>query len=135
MEIALNSSTQDSVIFESSPHVAMATVSQQVIEHATHEPIKPDIVIHSFLVNSLPCVIFPPIKFQFDFDIKTSLFEMVGEEPYDNIMVYGKTIGEALDVLEKEIFPILWGDVNGKDVKLSSKAEEIKVDLKRRVTI
>lgn len=130
-------------ILESQPHV-VTRVAQQTRKSATnggsyftdqYKSIPPKIEIDSFFVDSLSYTISPPIKFQCSIDVETNFVEMVGDRPYDNIMVYGETVDEARDVLEKEIFPILWGDVNGKDVKLSAKAKKIKVDLKRRVKI
>ena len=62
------------------------------------------------------------------------MFERNGTPPYEDILVYGETIKEAWDVLDKEILPILWEEyVNGDDIKMSHKAKAIKFDLEARV--
>ena len=67
----------------------------------------------------------PALQFRCDLNPETKIFEMSGYEPYENILVYGETINETRDVLEKEILPILWEEyVNGNAIKLSPEGKE-----------
>ena len=93
-----------------------------------------EILVDSFVSMNRRHRISPALVFRCEFDSTTSMFEMNGAPPYEDILVYGETIKEAWDVLDKEILPILWEEyVNGDDIKLSPKAKEIKLDLETRV--
>ena len=94
-----------------------------------------EIFISSFVSGDMEYHIYPPLKFLWSSDPETKMFEINGEKPYQDILVYGETIEIATRVLEKEILPILWEEhVNGDDVKLSPNAQKIKDDLIMRVT-
>ncbi len=93
-----------------------------------------ELLINSFVLESKRRGISPALEFLCYFDPKTRMFEINGKSPYEDILVYGENVGEASDVLEKEILPILWEDcVRGEGIKLSPRAQEIKLDLEKRV--
>ena len=93
-----------------------------------------EVFISSFVSENRKYHIYPPLKFLWNSDSETKMFEVSGEEPYQDILVYGETIEAAVGVLETEILPILWEEyVNGDDVKLSPNAKKMKIDLKKRV--
>lgn len=99
---------------------------------STSFPLKIDVV--SFFSGSKRHSISPALQFSCNFDEAAMVYEMRGEAPYDDIIVYGENIREAWDILEKEILPIMWEDfVSAENAKLSSKAQKIKFDLERRV--
>lgn len=92
------------------------------------------VVISSFVSENREYQIDPPIKFESTFDPATQMFEITGETPYQNILVYGKTVNEASDILRTEIIPLMWEKyVNDNDSKLSANARKIKNDLENRV--
>lgn len=94
-----------------------------------------EVFISSFVSENRKYHIYPPLKFLWNSDPETKMFEINGEKPYQDILVYGETIEVAMGVLEEEILPILWEEhVNGDDIKLSPNAQKIKDDLIVRVT-
>ncbi len=93
-----------------------------------------EIFVASFVSENKKYHIDPPLKFLWDSDPETKIFEINGEKPYQDILVYGETIEVAMDVLQTEILPILWEEyVNGEETKLSPNAQKMKIDLKMRV--
>ena len=93
-----------------------------------------EVFISSFVSENRKYHIYPPLKFLWNSDSETKMFEVSGEEPYQDILVYGETIEVAVGLLETEILPILWEEyVNGDDVKLSPNAKKMKIHLEMRV--
>lgn len=103
--------------------------------YAISDLVPNEVFISSFVSENKKYHIYPPLKFLWNSDSETKMFEVSGVEPYQDILVYGETIEVATGLLEKEILPILWEEhVNGDDVKLSPNAQKIKDDLIMRVT-
>ena len=93
-----------------------------------------EVFISSFVSENRKYYIYPPLKFLWNSNPETKMFEINGEKPYQDILVYGETIEVAVGVLETEILPILWEEyVNGDDIKLSPNAQKMKIDLEMRV--
>lgn len=103
--------------------------------HTRKEAIKvKDVTISSFVSENKTYQIDPPIRFEHSFNSETQMVEIIGEIPYQSILVYGKTINEAKDILQTEIIPLMWEKyVNGDGIKLSANAQKIKNDLGNRV--
>ena len=98
------------------------------------DPLPAPLEVDSFLFDTGVLRLSPALTFSCDLDRDTMLFELTGESPYDDVLVYGETVKEAVSVLREEILPILWQDcVSDETVKLSQRAQEMKRDLEKRV--
>lgn len=90
--------------------------------------------VDSFIWEEQKHSVSPQLLFKYRLDEETGLYEIVGESPYEDLFVYGEKINDAIDILRKEILPILWEDsLNQDKAKLSEKAKSMAADLERRV--
>lgn len=90
--------------------------------------------LDSFIYKGQRCSFSPPLSFQCHFDEKTGLFEIMGGGDYEDILVYGEILYDAMHILRREILPILWEDsLNQDKAKFSERAWRMAADLKSRV--
>ena len=90
--------------------------------------------LDSFIYKRKRCSFSPPLSFQCHFDEKTGLFEIRGVGDYEDILVYGEILYDAMHILRREILPILWEDsLNQDKAKLSERARRMAADFESRV--
>ena len=76
----------------------------------------------------------PPLEVTCNLDEETGLYELEGPPPYDGVILYGETVREAIDILEKDVLTMFWEDCqNAESLKLSPGMLEIVADLHQRV--
>ena len=77
----------------------------------------------------------PPLDVTCNLDEETGLYELEGRGPYDGVLLYGETVKEVVDMLEKDVLPMFWEDCqNAENLKLSPGMLKIVTDLKERTT-
>ena len=120
------------VLVNSASWVSKSNIEQFHSIFSTPSPTTLEVA--SFLFDTGVLRLSPALTFSCDLDRDTMLFELTGVSPYDDVLVYGETVKEAVSVLREEILPILWQDcVSDETVKLSQRAQEMKRDLEQRV--
>ncbi len=98
-------------------------------------PFPVPVSIDTFVWEGERVPLVPPLDFSCDHDEETKLYELTGVAPYDDILLYGESIGETICILEEEVLPMFWEDGMDEDANLSSKMQRIVRDLKGRVKI
>lgn len=92
-----------------------------------------EIAVSLFFVNWEQYLLDPELKFCWTIDRESNFTEITGTGAYEDILIYGKNLLEAREILENEILPVLWEVyVNEDDSKLTQKAQTIKNDLMSR---
>jgi len=93
-----------------------------------------EIPVGSFMYQGRTVIVDPPLDFICEFHEKEGLYTIKGKPPYEDILAYGHSPKEALDVLRGEMIAVLWDDCTiDRKHKLSDKAATIRGDLKKRV--
>ena len=93
------------------------------------------IPIDTFVLEGEHVSLVPALPFSCDHDAETGLYELTGASPYDDVLLYGGSVGEMIRALEEEVLPMFWEDGMDEDAKLSPKMQGIVRDLKCRAKL
>ncbi len=97
-------------------------------------PLYREMTVTSFVSGGSRKQLLNPLIFLWTLNPETRLYEIKGDGPYQDILVYGDSMTQAIAILEQEILPCLWEDyANEDDERLSRRARQLKVDLLARV--
>lgn len=97
-------------------------------------PLYREMKVTSFVSGNVRKQLLNPLTFLWTLNPETRLYEIRGNGPYRDILVYGDSMTHAIEILEQEILPCLWEDyANEDDERLSRRAQQLKVDLLSRV--
>ncbi len=67
------------------------------------------VTINSFIWKKQKYPLYPPILFKCGLNEETGFWEVIGDGPYEDLLVYGEKLSDALQILKEEILPILLG--------------------------
>jgi len=125
---SINSRTEKIYSYIHKPFIG----SLHPLEYSYHYHLK----IDHFHSENKRYIINPDLIFQWKNNKETGLYEVFGSGIYEDIMTYGESLEEALDILRDGIIPIFWQDcVDGNDASLTKRAQSIVRDLRERVKI
>lgn len=122
-------------------------VAEQVTNHHRHALVAPivfvewrdtiddsKLVVDYFYSKDVQYTISPALQFEWVLNRETGFLEITGTGVYEDILVYGDSLKQAMAVLQEGILPLLWEDcVTKNDVRLTARASRIASDLKSRV--
>ncbi len=112
------------------PSSLLCVVSSRTLEAPSYQEIS----VTSFVSGDGRKRLLDPLIFLWTLNPETRLYEIKGNGPYQDILVYGDSMTHVIAILEQEILPCLWEDyANEDDERLSCRARQLKVDLLTRV--
>ena len=94
------------------------------------------LVIDYFYSKDVRHTINPPLILKWTLNQETGLVEIMGTGNYEDILVYGESLKQAMTVLQEGILSLLWEDcITENDVRLTTRARRMASDLRSRVAI
>ena len=130
-----NSPTEHCIYHSSFPSFVQRPTLEYATRHVDVIQLR-GIEIAYFHLDQKQIKIEPAITFLWLLNLETNLYEIKGTKVYEDILAYGEKLDNAIDVLRREILPLLWENYIQEDgVRLSKRAQNIKNDLLARVKI
>ena len=106
----------------------------EVVLRELEAPLYREMKVSSFMSGNDRKELLDPLIFLWTFSPETRLYEIKGNGPYQDILVYGDSLDRAAAILEQEVLPCLWEDyANEDDARLSRRARLLKLDLLSRI--
>ncbi len=116
------------------PSSMLSRLVHETVFTALEDPVYQEMKIFSFVFENDKKDLLNPLIFLWTFNPQTDLYEIKGEGPYQDILVYGDSWDRAAVILEQEVLPCLWEDyANEDDARLSRRARLLKADFLSRI--
>ena len=121
-------------VFERTSNYHIARLPPVVLVDWKNTTERNQLHVDSFTNDGVDFTIDPAIIFSWLRNNETSLLEISGSDVYEDILVYGESLNQAMEILCEGILPMLWRDcVSDNDENLTVRAEKMVVDLRSRV--